>query len=68
MTDNDGKDHPSATITLMLTPEMRENLQWLAKHQEVQPDDLALELFAAELEAQVGQARGPYLRKYMYRA
>ena len=55
-------------ITLTLTPEMREHLDWLVSRGAQSVAELAHELFATELEAQVGLARGPYLRKYMYRA
>ena len=55
-------------VTIDLTPEMREQLDWLAAHRERSRLELARELFAEELEAQVGLSRGPYLRRFMYRS
>jgi hypothetical protein len=54
-------------VTIPLSAKMQEQLSFLAKQTKTPFDVLAHELFATELEAQVGLSRGPYLRKYMYR-
>ncbi len=55
------------SVTIRLSPEMREQLGFLSKHVNKSVEDLALELVATELDAEAGLSRGPYLRKYMYR-
>jgi hypothetical protein len=54
-------------VTIPLSPEMREQMGFLAKHADTPFEALALDLLATELEAQVGLSRGPFMRKYMYR-
>jgi len=54
-------------VTIPLSAAMQEQLSFLAKRTGTPFDVLARELFATELEAQVGLSRGPFLRKYMYR-
>jgi hypothetical protein len=55
------------TVTIFLSPEMREQLAFLVSRRTAPFDAVARELLAEELEAQVGLMRGPFLRKYMYR-
>jgi hypothetical protein len=44
-----------------------EQIRFLAEQQGISMLELAGKLLAEEAEAQAGLARGPFLRKYMYR-
>jgi hypothetical protein len=58
---------PPNCVTIPLSDEMREQIAFLSQQTGTAVDALVRDLLAAELEAQVGLNRGPYLRKYMYR-
>ena len=54
-------------ITVEVSEETREQIAFLAQEENVSTAEMASRLLATEAEAQAGLARGPHLRKYMYR-
>ena len=63
MTDK-GKSHQ---ITIDLSDDTMEQIKFLAEQQDISMLEMAGRLLTEEAEAQAGLARGPFLRKYMYR-
>ena len=57
----------SDELTIKLTPEMREQLNYFAQHSEKPLEEIAREFLADELEAQYWLSRGTFRRKYAYR-
>ena len=58
--------HPHK-ITVEVSEETMEQIAFLAQQENVSITEMASRLLATEAEAQAGLARGPHLRKYMYR-
>ena len=54
-------------ITLTVSEETMEQIAFLAESEGMSATEMASKLLAEEAEAQASLARGPLLRKYMYR-
>lgn len=63
MTSKD-RSHP---ITISISPETLERILFLAEREKIAVTDMVLKLLTESAEAEAGLARGPHLRKYMYR-
>ncbi len=58
---------PAGDLTIKLTPEMREQLNWFAASSDKSIEEIARKFLADQLEAQFGLSKGVFRRKYMYR-
>jgi predicted DNA-binding protein len=68
MSHSEAKSTSTIELTIKLTPEMRERLDWLGAHYGKPIEELARDFFAEQLAARVEIARKSYGRRPLYRA